>query len=528
MAFAADASAHALEVRVDPRVELASLVVDMTPWARENTEPASSAYASEALRAFAKYSDHLSVSGCNEWLGSEHGDLDVLLRLALSLKSDFTDGGAIDPELAQQAGGVEMADHLVTLLRQFATDSHFDAFYQAHAAFYAKLTERVASPVTPLDVPGHLESYYGTHFESYALVLAPLAPRETSAEAVAIDLEPSGPVVVMRADGATKDKLPDFKESSLAFDRELRHALGRAFVDPLATKHASDLEASVALYQPITEDMKSRHLDTWRQAFSEHLLRAIDARFLQAEGESKEAQLELRADERAGFGYVRSLFDQLANFEANRTSYPTLAAFMPTVLAQLSYLKDTGADQDVAKRYLSFQGPLSRADDKRYLSSTVFVAPTPKDPKLKAVMATYMQAVKALYKKHYHRDVRLVTPEEAAKLSPGTTSYVILGTPWSNPFLAALLKYIPLKVSKNTIQLGEKQYIGKNLRLITAFANPYNPKLPMRILTGTEDAGIPGIFTMPYGSTDFIVFQDARAIAEGDFVYDLKGKWSLH
>jgi len=121
-----------------------------------------------------------------------------------------------------------------------------------------------------------------------------------------------------------------------------------------------------------------------------------------------------------------------------------------------------------------------------------------------------------------------VTGEEAALIDRKSTAFLIVGTPWSNPFLAALIKFIPLKVSKDAIYLGEKQFIGKDLRLLTTFSNPYNGTLPMEILTSTDDRDIEGIFSLPIGPTDFIVYHGDRPIAEGDFVYDLKGRWTLH
>lgn len=525
-ALAVEAPLKAVEVHVDPRIELASTIVSLTAWAKDNGELAGSGYAAEVLAAFSKHARHPAVVATHEWLGTEEGDLGALMRLSLVLNADLSGSGSANLDLAGAFGGAEQAERLLGLMGQFATDTSFMAFFQARAPYYAKLESMIGPSLMRSNPAGRLEGYFGTGFDRYQVLLAPLAPRVGYSSAIAS--EPMGnPLVVVRAEGVTKDKLPDFKDSTRDFARAVRLGLGRAFVAPLGAKFALDLTQSAGLLPPISEDMKTHGCGDWQEAFDEHLVRAIDARFMQEDGEGKEAQVALRSSERVGFAYIRGMFDQLADYEANRTEYAALEAFVPNILAKLSYLKDTGADRDVAKRLSSFQGPLSRAYDKRYLASTVIVRPTPTDPKLKTAMNAYVQAIKETYKKRYRKDAVVVTPDEAARLNPAETSYLILGTPWSNPFLAALIKYIPLKVSKNNIQLGGKQFLGSNLRMATAFPNPYNPKLPLQILTSTEDSGIQGIFTLPVGPYDYAVFHGDQAIAQGDFVYDLKGKWSL-
>ncbi len=524
-ALAADAPLKAIEVRVDPRIELASTLIALTTWAKDNGELAASAYAAEAQTTFSKHARHPAVVGINEWLGSEQGDMAALLRLSLLLTPDLTGTGALTMDLASDLGGTEQSERLLSLMGQFATDTSFMAFFQARTAYYAKLEGQVSGALSQANPAGRLEGYFGTGFDRYQVLLAPLAPKIGYSAAIAS--EPGSPTVVVRAEGMTKDKLPDFKESSLDFSRAVRLGLGRAFVAPLGAKFALDLSQSEGLMNPIREDMKTYGAGSWQEAFDEHLTRAVDARFLQEDGQGKEAQIALRSNERAGFAYIRGMFDQLSEYESNRTGYSSMETFVPNIVARLSYLKDTGADQDVAKRNSSFQGPLSRAYDKRYLASTVIVQPTPTDPKLKAAMATYVKSVKETFKKRYRKDAVVVSPEEAARLNPAETAYIILGTPWSNPFLAALIKYIPLKVSKNNISLGGKQFLGSNLRVVTAFPNPYNPKLPMQILTSSEDSGIQGIFTLPVGPYDYAVFHGDQVVSRGDYVYDLKGKWSL-
>lgn len=514
-----------LEVRVDSRIELASLVSSLTEWAKEDAELQRTRYAQDSLKAFGHYDKHPAVQACQEWLESDAGNLSVLMRLALTLSPDCTSESTVDAALAKQAGGYDKAMRVTSMLVAFASETSFNKYFLANRGLYSRLESRIGRALVKADPISRIERYFGTRQDHYAIILAPLAPRDR--EDLTVMADRLTPLVVLRPSAETDDQQPDFREEAPAFSREVAHGLGHAFLKDVNLQASAELNQTAALFKPIEGDMKAAFCPTWTEAFEEHLLRAIDARALQADGEAKQAQIALRSNERAGFAYIRPLFDHLATYEADRRKYPTIASFYPTFMAQLSYLSDTGADQNVAKRYASFQGPIGRSLDPRFAETLVIVKPTLADPKLEATMTRYMQSVQAQLRKRLRKKIALITPEEAAKQDPAKTSYLIFGTPWSNPFLAALMKYIPLKITKDTVQLSGRQFIGQNLRLITSFSNPYNSKLPITIYTSTEDKGMEGLFSMPYGPNDYIVYHDKKAIAQGDFVYDLRGRWNL-
>lgn len=522
----AGAEPRGFEIYVDRRVELASTLLTLTSWARDGGELPTSTYAADTLAAFTRYRSHPSVKLVDDFLASETGHVGVLLRVAMLLSSSLGDHAPIPPALARECGGAEVAESLASALAAFATETGYGAYYDRNIETYAKLEDRVLAGLKRSDPVTRLENYFGASYTRYVLMLAPLIPRTAD---LVLEAEPTrdGPLAVLRPYGTTKDKQPDFRETSPGFARDVEHAWGHTFVDPLTAKYELEVQRATNLFAPIAGDMAAYRCRTWGDAFSEHLLRALDARYLQEEGEGKLAQMSLRNNERAGFAYVREFFNQLASYEADRKTYPSMEAFYPTLLAQAAYLCDTGADQDVAKRYASFQGPLWRAFDTRFVPAMALVKPTPLNATTKATLDTYVATVKEYFKKRYRVDLKIVTGVEAAELPKDQTVFLILGTPGSNPFLSALMKYIPLKVGKDNIQVGGKQFFGKNLRLVTTFSNPYNRTLPMVIYTSSEDQGTVGMFGLPRGPYDYMVFQDMQAIAQGDYVYDLKGRWSV-
>ena len=124
-------------------------------------------------------------------------------------------------------------------------------------------------------------------------------------------------------------------------------------------------------------------------------------------------------------------------------------------------------------------------------------------------------------------DVPIVGAKAAAGLDPKETAFFVVGTPWSNAYMQALMRHLPIKVSKENLQVGGKQFLGEGLRFAATFSNPYNSKLPMTLVTASEDSGIPGLVDLTTGPSDFIVLKGAATVAQGDFQYDERNRWTL-
>jgi hypothetical protein len=65
----------------------------------------------------------------------------------------------------------------------------------------------------------------------------------------------------------------------------------------------------------------------------ESLVRAVSIKYLAEHREiDTSREREIRAQERAGFFWMRGLVEQLDRYQQDRTRYPTLAAYMPELV----------------------------------------------------------------------------------------------------------------------------------------------------------------------------------------------------
>ena len=80
----------------------------------------------------------------------------------------------MDNLVVQRAGGEGPLLEFVDLLRRFAVETRFDAFYQEQCPFYDEMVRQYQAIVSDFHYVEDLEAYYGTAQNSYTIILAPL------------------------------------------------------------------------------------------------------------------------------------------------------------------------------------------------------------------------------------------------------------------------------------------------------------------------------------------------------------------
>jgi hypothetical protein len=121
----------------------------------------------------------------------------------------------------------------------------------------------------------------------------------------------------------------------------LVHEVSHSYANPLARAHRAELERSASrVHAAFAATMAARAYDNWTSMVDESLVHATVARFLAAYG-SPEEQHSYQADEHAGgWFWLDELKALVASYEADRRTYPTLATFMPRVVAWYDSLPD--------------------------------------------------------------------------------------------------------------------------------------------------------------------------------------------
>lgn len=516
-------AAERIRVAGDPRIELMSLLVSRTRMGKRQQDEVAIAYQATATTAFKNLDSHAAVKLLDELQAMGFEGIHPF-RFALLLTSpSMALESPLPPDMAARG---EQLQALAKAIQAFAAESRFMDFYASQQALHGGIAKKVGSLLAVDDVAGRMEEFYGTSWDAYTVVPAPLL------RSVSYGIpftRPDGTrevMIVVGPLGATAQQEPDFFQPQGLF-LAIENAIGQVVVPALTAKFARDVAESQDLYKPLSERLSARGVAAWPQALDEHVLRAVGARMLQARGKVRETQNQLHHHERQGFWYVRKYFDLLAAYQADRKTYPTLESFYPRMLATMSFWKDAGDHQRIESTAKRFMGPIAAATEELYLRRTVLIRPEPRDPAQRAQADAYVKALVARYRDKYGVSLPVMTSFQASAADPAQAAFLIVGTPDSNLYLKALLKYLPIKVSKGDLHLGARQFLGTDLRLVTAFPNPYNPALPFRIVTGSTDEAVFSELIVPRAYTDFVIHKDGKLFQQGDFAYDEKGAWRV-
>ncbi|GAB3013325.1 hypothetical protein GCM10027185_05040 [Spirosoma pulveris] len=115
------------------------------------------------------------------------------------------------------------------------------------------------------------------------------------------------------------------------------HEFGHTFVNPLTAlpTFASSIAAYKHLFRPISG--QAQYSD-WETSFNEHLVRAGEIRI--AQKLKRPDVMEKLRTAYANWMYLPFFTAQLQRYESNRKKYPTLAVFLPDLIAALSSIPE--------------------------------------------------------------------------------------------------------------------------------------------------------------------------------------------
>lgn len=236
--------------------------------------------------------------------------------------------------LSRADGDSQELDRLLDQLRDFFHTSRFGSFWREHSQDYQSIEKRIAGYVQAgwagEDVIATMESYFGEDRTAYALVPTPLE-------------RPGGGT--MDAMGEEKDYIFACFDSTVDKDWVLYllyHKVGHSFVNPLADRYSTLVQQYEALYPPLQEVMRPWGYVNWTIALNEHVLRAQNCRLCRQLLGDTAAEAQLEKEENQGFRYIRALEAKLAEYEAQRCSYPSIADFYPALLTALDPLLASG------------------------------------------------------------------------------------------------------------------------------------------------------------------------------------------
>jgi hypothetical protein len=303
-----------MQVGVDPRLELLMTVQSASAWYRQHLlarQPAP--YRDACFALAARHAGHPALAMVDALLAERFAyDGPVALLLHHGAPP------ALAP-LVPYAGPARHAD-FVAALRDFAATSDFTALQRRWRPFHAALEVQAAAVFDP-GWWEHLVTYVGRPSPPGRLILAPLLPPQTGFGATVggVAHQVAGPAST-GADGE-----PRFDDGAY-LQALVLHEGAHAFVNPLCEALAGELGRSGHLLAAIRVRLPAAYA-SWTTCVAEHVVRAVVLRLTGAD------EARVRAEEAAGFPYLRPVLEALAAYEAHRDAYPDLRAFGPQLVA---------------------------------------------------------------------------------------------------------------------------------------------------------------------------------------------------
>ncbi|MDN3658142.1 DUF4932 domain-containing protein [Ferruginibacter paludis] len=125
------------------------------------------------------------------------------------------------------------------------------------------------------------------------------------------------------------------------------HELGHSFVNTDVAGLLPELLKDTALFTPaLAKALEPSYIGTWETCLIEHLVRLGEIRIARSMGDDKEEQ-RVRKLHVTQFKFILLplLEKKIAEYENNRTLYPTFKSFLPEILNMFHELKPTDIDQ---------------------------------------------------------------------------------------------------------------------------------------------------------------------------------------
>jgi hypothetical protein len=507
-----------VNVIVDPRVELLAVVQFLGDYDKRFRliTRFDFPYKEDVRNYFWKYKSHQAVKFFDQ-MSAEGFNFDAppAAMLYLSEPPELTAELPFSEYLNGRAGGAKRLNKFVELLRDFAEETEFMAFFKAHNATFQMMATNAQKKMNSINYAQTLEDYYGMRQNSYNIILAPLfvggyGPRVERSE---------GKYDIYSILG-----LMNIEDGQLQFgsDSSFRyivwHEFSHSFVNPTTAKFGKEIDKYKALYEPISGRMSGQAYDNWQTCVNEHVVRAVTTRLTCREIGLKEGEQALFGEKDRGFAYVQALCDSLAGYEKQRDIYPTFVDFYPELIKVFKGLSEQELGQDFY--IVPFKGTINAVVADR--KSVILVVPT--NEKDKQVQEKIHYFVKKI-RERFYKDIPILTDKEALKKDLSKNSVVAYGTTNGNLFIAKHITAMPIQIESDKI-VADKVYKGTNLRFISAWPNPSNAGKGMVFYTAQRPEDVLNINNVFHGPTDYVIAKATQSLKSGN--YNKKnGTWSL-
>jgi hypothetical protein len=293
-------------------------------------------------------------------------------------------------------------------------------------------------------------------------------------------------------------------------DATLQHEFLHTVVNPLTRSHIAAVYRAKALH-PLARARAPFYYRSWKTLVNETLVRTIVVMLRHRSPGKRRKEAEKLA--REGYVLAPYFLEKLESYEANDTDFATFfpRLFDPQDLGE-AVARILEASRPRFEEPGRPKGPLNDAVSRRY--RVVRLYGTRGSRREAEEMRKMIEGMNAAY---FNR-LDVIKPDTALTEEEIRTSNLFLyGTVSSNAVLQRVAAELPVGLSAEAIQVGERRYTDRRTKIVFCCANPLNPKRYLVVYTGLSWETVLGVHLPFQGPTDYVVCLGLERVEEGFF-----------
>ncbi|TDO23034.1 DUF4932 domain-containing protein [Pedobacter duraquae] len=321
-----------LTVNVHPGIELFTIIQILGD---QYPDPNPSTYSKEVMDYFGKYKSHPAVVKVKS-LGKVYSDFP---ELGYTM-TGFPDIKIYQPEDLSwyKRYGKDTVLEYLSLCKDFAKESNFWAFFQAHQEKYAKWGSGIREQVAKSGTMEQLQKFYGKKGTAqWNICIDPL--NSWGSHAIATKkMNPAFGNIIVYNTGYFNEKSTEKDEPVFAyqgFDYLVWHEGSHIFLDPYFIKYKKEIDELAYLFNKDDDGMKRNTIGTWEYCLNENMVRAIVGDMYKNYRTERQYKRQVAKETANDFIYVEDLVPFIAANYGPGKKYTRFDDFFPTMLTML-------------------------------------------------------------------------------------------------------------------------------------------------------------------------------------------------
>lgn len=339
-----------LTPQIDKRVEIMSIVFRLAGNFEYNQNDATK-YIADINTHFDKFRTDTLINYAS-YLGDELSiGFDAVMFMAVNLKlsnSVFTLQNNWKQDLDKR-WTKKAALHFVTLLNQFYTKSKAEDFFLKEVSYYNKVIKAFDQVLLKFNQPWYY-SYYGVKpKDNFTIIIGCSNGGANYGPSITLSKEVRQVFAIIGSSSFDNDGNPGF--SGEKYLPTVVHEFNHSFINPLLHKYKNNiaLKSSIQkILDTMRSEMERQAYAQWETVLNESIVRASVVRYLLANNSNNKqiAENEIKKQVNRGWLWTRELSSLLEKYEGDRSKYPTINEFYPTII---SFFKSTADSISIIK-----------------------------------------------------------------------------------------------------------------------------------------------------------------------------------